>query len=67
MWHFGKDFLRDRFLTFKINESRSIVLFVVSGSIKKLFSIDSLIELHDCVNIDFSQSKDNYLSSIVLQ
>ena len=33
----------------KINEPRYIALFVVSGSIKKLFSID-------CVNIYFSQS-----------
>ena len=33
----------------KINESRYIALFMVSGSTKKLFSID-------CVNIYFSQS-----------
>ena len=38
----------------KINESLYIALFLVSGSIKKLSSID-------CVNIYFSQSIDNYV------
>ena len=38
----------------KVNESRCIAFFVVSGSIKKVFSID-------CVNIYFSQLIVNYL------
>ena len=41
----------------KINESQYIALFMVSRSIKKLFSID-------CVNIYLSQSIVNYLFSI---
>ena len=44
---------------FKINEPQYIALIVVSGSIKKLFSID-------CVNIYFSQSIINYLFLIDL-
>ena len=47
-------------LFFKINKSQCITLFVVSGSIKKLFSID-------CVNIYFSPSIVNYLFSIGLK
>ena len=39
----------------KVNESQYIALCVVSGSIKKLLSID-------CVNIYFSQSIVNYVS-----
>ena len=38
----------------KINEPQYIALLVVSGFIKKLFSID-------CVNIYFSQSIVNYI------
>ena len=38
----------------KINESHYIALFVVSGSIKKFFSMN-------CVNINFSQSVLKYL------
>ena len=44
----------------KNNESQYIALFVVSGSIQKLFSID-------CVNVYFSQSIVNYLFSIIFQ
>ena len=44
----------------KINESRYIALFLVSGSIKKLLSID-------CVNIFFSQSIDNNAFSVFFQ
>ena len=44
----------------KINEVQYISLFVVSGSIKKLFSID-------WVNIYFSQSMVNYLFLIDLK
>ena len=44
----------------KINESQYIRLFIVSGSMKKLFSID-------CVNIYFSQSIVSYLFSIDLK
>ena len=44
----------------KVNESRYSALFVVSGSIKKIFSID-------CVNTDFSQSMINYPCSISFQ
>ena len=47
-------------LLVKVNESRYIALFVVSGSIKKLFSVD-------CVNIYFSQSIVNYLFLIFFQ
>ena len=42
----------------KINESQYIALFVVSGSIKKLFSVD-------CVNIEFSESPVHCLFSIL--
>ena len=44
----------------KINESRYIALFLASGSIKKLLSID-------CVNIYFSQSIHNNAFSIFFQ
>ena len=44
----------------KINKSQYIALFVVSGSIRKLFSID-------CVNVYFSQSIINYFFSIDLK
>ena len=44
----------------KIKESRYIALFLVSGSIKKLFSID-------CVKIYFSQSIAYYLFSITFK
>ena len=44
----------------KINDSWYIALFVISESIKKLFSID-------CVNIYFSKSIVNYLFSIDLK
>ena len=44
----------------KVNESRYIALFVVSGFIKKLLSID-------CVNIYFSQSTVNYLFSLFIR
>ena len=44
----------------KINESQYITLFVVSVSIKSLFSTD-------CVNIYFSQSKVSYLFPIDLK
>ena len=44
----------------KINKTQYIALFVVNGSIKKLFSID-------CVNVHFSQSIINYLFSIDLK
>ena len=44
----------------KINESQYIALFVVSGSIKKTFSVD-------CVNIYFSQSAVSYLFLIDLK
>ena len=54
-------------LPLKINESGYIALFLVSGSIKKLFSIDWVMELYDSVNIDFSQSIVNYLFSIFFQ
>ena len=37
-----------------------IVLFLGRGSIKQVLSIDFVIEIYDCVNIDFSQSKVNY-------
>ena len=53
--------------TIKINESQYIALFLVSGSIKKLFSIDWVMEVYDSVNIDFSQSIVNYLFSIFFQ
>ena len=49
-----------RFFYLKINESQYIALFVVSRSIKKLFSIA-------CVNIYFSQSIVNYPFSIDLK
>ena len=39
---------------FKVNESQYITLFLVNGSITKLFSTD-------CVNIYFFQSIVNYL------
>ena len=42
-------FLKVSIYLLKVNESRYIALFVVSGSMKKLFSID-------CVNIYFSKS-----------
>ena len=42
----------------KVNESQHITLFVVSGSIKKIFSID-------CIKIYFPQSIVNYLFSIM--
>ena len=42
----------------KVSESQDIALFVVSGSIKKIFSID-------CVKIYFPQSIVNYLFSIM--
>ena len=48
------------FICIKINESHYIALFVVSGSIKKPFSIG-------CVNIYFFQSIVNYLFSIDLK
>ena len=54
--------LQRRFLlvnNFKINKSQYIALIVVSGSIKKLFSIDR-------VNIYFSRSMVNYFFSIDL-
>ena len=39
--HFSQYVLSsDEFFVFKINESRYFALFVVSGSIKKIFSID---------------------------
>ena len=47
-------------LQIKINESQYIALFVVSGSIKKLFPIN-------CVNIYFSQSIANYPFSVDLK
>ena len=49
-----------KFVLFKINESQFNALFVVSGSIKQLFSTD-------CDNIYFSQSLVNYLFSIDLK
>ena len=48
-WQWGIINLFRNKLKFKVTESRYIALFAVSGSIKKLFSID-------CVNIYFSQS-----------
>ena len=42
----------------KVNESQHITLFVVSGSIKKIFSID-------CIRIYFPQSIVNYLFPIM--
>ena len=57
----------NRELPLKINESRYIALFLVSGSIKKPFSIDCTMEVYDSVNIDFSQSIVNYLFSILFQ
>ena len=53
-------FIDDFHVCLKINESQYIALFVVCGTIKKLFSID-------CVNIYFSQSIVNYLFSIGLK
>ena len=44
----------------KVNKSRYIALFLVSGSMKKFLSID-------CVYIYFSQSIVNYLFSIFFQ
>ena len=52
--------LLQNLLILKINESLYIELFVVRGSIKKLFSID-------CVNGYLSQSIVNYLSSMFFQ
>ena len=46
--------------TIKVNKSRYIALFMVSGSIKKFSSIY-------CVNIYFSQSIFNYRFSIFFQ
>ena len=47
-------------LLVKVNESRYFALFVVSGSMKKFFSVD-------CVNIYFSQSIVNYPFLIFFQ
>ena len=49
--------LKNLDINLKINESRYIELFEVSGSIKKFSSIN-------CVNINFSQSIAHYLFSI---
>ena len=45
----NNELIGDKFILIKVNKSGYIALFVVSGSIKKLFSID-------CVNIYFSQA-----------
>ena len=55
-----KEIIALLYFVLKINESQYIALFVVSGSIRKLFSIDF-------VNIYFSQSIVNYLFSIDLK
>ena len=67
-YHTGSDDFRYTFFVYhnriskalKINESQYITLFVVSGFIKQLFSIDF-------VNNYFSQSIVNYLFSIDLK
>ena len=48
-----------QYITFKINESRYVALFAVSGSIKKLFSIDYVNAYLFSIffSIDFSQWK----------
>ena len=48
-------------------KSHSILHYLQSADLSKNLSIDCVIEIYDCVNIDFSQSMVNYLFSVLFQ